>query len=76
MTKNNPFSGGFITKNYGVSHRNIEAIQIEIDRSLYMDEKNLKLSDGYLEFKSKLRNVVDALSNTNEKKQHTFQAAE
>jgi len=76
VTRNNPFSGGFITKNYGVSHQNIEAIQIEIDRSLYMDEKNLTLSDGYLKLKNKFRDVVHALSNTKERKSFTFQAAE
>ena len=76
VTRNDPFSGGFITRNYGVSHKNIQAIQIEIDRSLYMDEKNLTLSAGYLKLKNKLHNVVHALSDLKEKKGYSFQAAE
>ena len=76
MIKNNPFSGGFITKHYGVSHQNIQAIQIEIDRSLYMDEQNLTLSDGYFALKNKLSDVVHALSNMKEKKRYSVHAAE
>lgn len=76
VTRNDPFSGGFITKNYGVSHQNIQAIQIEIDRSLYMDEKNLTLGAGYLKLKNKLHNVVHALSDLKEKKDYSFRAAE
>ena len=76
VIKNNPFSGGFITKHYGVSHQNIQAIQIEIDRSLYMDEQNLTLSDGYFALKNKLSDVVHALSNMKEKKRYSVHAAE
>ena len=39
VTKNHPFSGGFITKNYGDPTNQIHVIQIEINKKLYMDEK-------------------------------------
>ena len=40
---NNPYAGGYITRHYGNPLLGIETIQIEINRSLYMDETNLKI---------------------------------
>ena len=40
---NNPYAGGYITRHYGNPLVGIETIQIEINRSLYMDETNLKI---------------------------------
>ncbi len=42
---NNPYAGGFITRKYGNPLVGIETVQIEINRSLYMDEKNLRIND-------------------------------
>ncbi len=42
---NNPYAGGFITRNYGNPSVGIETVQIEINRSLYMDETKLKIND-------------------------------
>jgi N-formylglutamate amidohydrolase len=40
--QNSPYAGGFITANYGRPENNIHALQIEINRSLYMDQTSLK----------------------------------
>ena len=40
---NNPFAGGYITRHYGNPLVGIETIQIEINRTLYMDETNFKI---------------------------------
>ncbi len=42
---NNPYAGGFITRNYGNPSKGIETIQIEINRSLYMDEEKLLINN-------------------------------
>ncbi len=39
--QNSPYAGGFITANYGRPENNIHALQIEINRSLYMDQETL-----------------------------------
>ena len=44
---NKPYAGGFITRKYGNPLVGIETIQIEINRSLYMDETNLKINNIY-----------------------------
>ena len=42
VTKNNPFSGGYITKHYGNPSDAIHVIQIEINKKLYMNENSIK----------------------------------
>lgn len=44
---NDPYKGGWITRNYGAPHQQIHAIQIEVNRDLYMDEKTFRVrADG------------------------------
>ncbi|MXU64998.1 N-formylglutamate amidohydrolase [Oceanomicrobium pacificus] len=38
VARNAPFAGGHITRHYGRPSKNQHALQIEIDRALYMDE--------------------------------------
>ena len=38
VVRNAPYSGGFITRNYGNPAAGVHALQIEINRALYMDE--------------------------------------
>ena len=39
---NRPYAGGFITQHYGRPLKGLHALQIEIDRSLYMDEDSFE----------------------------------
>jgi len=38
---NRPYAGGFITEHYGRPHQRVHAVQIEMNRGLYLDEANL-----------------------------------
>jgi N-formylglutamate amidohydrolase len=40
--RNKPYAGGFITEHYGRPVRGLHALQIEINRSLYVDEVTLE----------------------------------
>lgn len=40
--RNKPYAGGFITEHYGRPGRGLHALQIEVNRSLYIDEVTLK----------------------------------
>ena len=55
---NNPFKGGFITSYYGKPKNNIHFLQIEVNKSLYMDEKNLSLKKSNF---SKLKDCFENL---------------
>ncbi len=39
---NRPYAGGFITEHYGRPQRGVHALQIEINRALYLDEATLQ----------------------------------
>lgn len=41
VVRNAPFAGGYITQRYGRPQRGFHAIQIEIDRGLYLDQANV-----------------------------------
>lgn len=61
---NRPYAGGFITEHYGRPARGVHALQIEINRALYLDEARLQKSTEFGELRSKLttcmRRVVAA----------------
>ncbi len=58
VSRNTPFAGAYVTQQYGRPHRRQHAIQIEIDRSLYMDEERIVPHEGFEEFRMRLREVV------------------
>ncbi|WP_246785245.1 MULTISPECIES: N-formylglutamate amidohydrolase [Bartonella] len=47
VSLNRPYSGGFITAHYGKPAENIHALQIEINRSLYLDEITLEANHNF-----------------------------
>lgn len=56
VARNAPYAGGYTTRRYGRPKRGIHAIQIEINRGLYMDEQAIARSSGF----ARLRPVMDA----------------
>lgn len=42
VARNAPFAGGYITQAYGMPRRGVHALQVEIDRGLYMDEARVE----------------------------------
>lgn len=44
---NKPYAGGFITEHYGRPAAGIHALQIEINRALYMDEEAIARTSGF-----------------------------
>lgn len=59
---NAPFAGGHITQRYGRPARGRHAIQIEIDRGLYLDAETMAPAAGYREFAATLADVIPALA--------------
>lgn len=57
VSQNIPFSGAYILKNYGRPSINEHAVQIEIDRGLYLNEKLVEKSDKYYDLKYKLKQL-------------------
>jgi N-formylglutamate amidohydrolase len=47
VSRNKPYAGGFITEHYGQPSRCLHAMQIEVNRCLYMDERTLQKTAGF-----------------------------
>ena len=47
VTRNRPYAGGFITEHYGRPGRGVHALQIEINRAIYMNEATHSRSVGF-----------------------------
>jgi len=62
VVRNKPYAGGFITQKYGIGHNNQHAIQIEINRALYLDENRLEPHRGFEELQSNLMSVMEKLA--------------
>lgn len=58
VARNAPFAGAYTTLQYGRPTRQQHAVQIEIDRSLYMDEAAIVPHSGFDGFKLRLRDVI------------------
>ena len=56
--RNKPYAGGFITENYGSPALGSHAIQIEVNRGLYMDEASLAQHDNFSEIAGLLSGAV------------------
>ncbi len=52
--RNRPYAGGFITESYGAPHHNSHAIQVEINRSLYMNETTSELTAHFKQLRALL----------------------
>lgn len=62
VARNMPFAGAFIAQHYGQPSRGQHAIQIEIDRGLYLDETTLEPSDGYDDLRKTLISVISEIA--------------
>lgn len=58
VVRNIPFAGAFVTQQYGRPSRRQHAIQVEIDRSLYMDEAAVEPHEGFGRFQLLMAEVV------------------
>lgn len=60
--RNDPYSGGFVTRHYGRPSEGVHALQIEISRKLYMDEARIERSPELQRLKKDLRHLILALA--------------
>lgn len=58
VTRNTPFAGAYITQAYGRPAQAQHAVQMEIDRSLYMNEKLIRPNGDFETVQRALREVV------------------
>jgi N-formylglutamate amidohydrolase len=59
---NAPYAGGFTTDHYGDPRRRRHALQIEINRALYMDERNYRRRPRFTKLASEMSQLIERLS--------------
>jgi N-formylglutamate amidohydrolase len=59
---NDPYAGGYTTEYYGAPQRSVHVLQIEIDRSLYMDETQMRPHAGFVDLQNALHGAVSMLT--------------
>jgi N-formylglutamate amidohydrolase len=60
VARNTPYAGGYTTEHYGRPSRRTHALQIEINRALYLDEAQLTPTAGF----ARLQADLEALTRT------------
>ena len=61
VTRNDPYAGGFTTRHYGRPADRLHALQIEINRALYMDEEMIQPNAYMATLAHNLSHLVDRL---------------
>jgi N-formylglutamate deformylase len=62
VSRNKPYAGGFITEHYGNPAVGLHAIQLEINRALYMDERRFERSAAFQKLASDLEALADQVA--------------
>lgn len=55
---NSPYAGGYITQHYSRNFKNVNVLQIEINRHLYMDQSTLTPTEGMTALKDQLSELI------------------
>ncbi len=58
VRRNDPYPGGFITEHYGRPEMGLHALQVEMNRGLYMDEKALARGPGMAALAASIETLV------------------
>jgi N-formylglutamate amidohydrolase len=61
VTRNNPYAGGFTTRHYGRPGAGVHALQIEINRALYMVEETIEPNEYLSALSSHASQLIEAL---------------
>src|SRR6201987_2247878 len=62
VSRNKPYAGGFITEHYGNPSTGLHAIQLEINRALYMDERRYERSASFARLAGEFEMLSDRLA--------------
>ena len=68
VARNAPFAGAYVTQHYGRPSKGQHVCQVEIDRSLYMDERTVSKSADYAEFVRLIEAVIADLADIGRRK--------
>jgi N-formylglutamate amidohydrolase len=62
VSRNKPYAGGFITEHYGNPAAGLHALQLELNRALYMDERRYERSASFAEVAGDLVDMAECVA--------------
>ena len=62
VRRNKPYAGGYITEHYGRPSSGTHAVQIEINRALYMEEATFERRDAFEPLAADLARAIESLT--------------
>jgi N-formylglutamate deformylase len=62
VLRNKPYAGGFITEHYGDPAAGLHAVQIEVNRALYMDEREYRKAPRFDAVRAELGRMIAKLA--------------
>jgi N-formylglutamate deformylase len=63
VSRNAPFAGAYITQTYGRPSRGHHAVQVEIDRALYMNEQHVRPNGNFNSFQKLMARVIAEIAD-------------
>ena len=68
VSRNTPFAGAYITQAYGHPSRGHHAVQVEIDRGLYMNEQHIRPNGNFDSFSKLMARIVEQIAQIGQQK--------
>jgi N-formylglutamate amidohydrolase len=62
VTRNLPYAGGYVTRHYGRPERGIHALQIVVNRALYMDEERIQRRPRLTRLAAEMEGLIVAIA--------------
>jgi N-formylglutamate deformylase len=75
VSRNKPYAGGFITEHYGNPAAGLHAVQLEVNRALYMDERRFERSKAFATVAKDLEAVADGVNDIARQELGPYRAA-
>jgi N-formylglutamate amidohydrolase len=75
VSRNKPYAGGFITEHYGNPAAGLHAIQLELNRALYMDERRYERAASFARVAADLEILAEEVGAIPEEELRPYRAA-
>lgn len=62
VARNDPYAGAHTTAHYGQPEKGVHALQVEVNRALYMDERRFERSDGLAPLSERVNHFVERMA--------------
>jgi N-formylglutamate amidohydrolase len=76
VARNAPYAGGYVASSYGRPRSGVHALQIEINRALYLDERRIARTEGFEHLRRNMITLMEKLTAFDAEDLRSPQAAE